>query len=161
MASGDTTAAEVHSLPLLQHLAHTGRRATEGALAPSGLRPRHIVALRVLSDSGPASQQALADVLSLDPSNVVGLLNELEERGLVTRRRDPTDRRRHIVELSEQGERALVQAQRTMVRAEDDLLGALSPEERATLHALLSRALAGQVDVHGACVAEPPPACTE
>ena len=79
-------------LPLLDHFARVGRRAYEGVMAPGGLRPRHLVALKLLSE-GPQSQQGLADALSLDPSNVVGLLNELEERDLVVRRRDPLDRR--------------------------------------------------------------------
>ena len=160
MASAKATVAEVHSLPLLQHLAHTGRRAAEGELAVSGLRPRHLVALRVLSEHGPASQHGLAEVLTLDPSNVVGLLNELEERGLITRRRDPADRRRHIVELSPAGDETLDAAQRRMARAEDELLAALTPAERETLHELLSRAVTGQLNA-GACMAEAPPACTE
>jgi MarR family len=87
-------------LPLLDHFARVGRRAYEGVTAPGGLRPRHLVALKLLSEQRSQSQQGLADALSLDPSNVVGLLNELEERDLVVRRRDPLDRRRHIVELS-------------------------------------------------------------
>ncbi len=79
-------------------------------------------------------------MLSLDPSNVVGLLNELEERGLITRRRDPTDRRRHIVDLSPTGEAAIADAYIRLRLVEDDLLAALSPEERATLFHLLVRA---------------------
>lgn len=154
-------AEEHHSLPLLEHLVRTGRRSAESALAPSGLRPRHLVALRVLSERGPASQQGLAETLSLDPSNVVGLLNELEERGLITRRRDPADRRRHIVELSSDGDEVLLSAQRRLARAEDDLLAALSPEERETLHGLLARAVTGQLNA-GACLEDvPPPLCTE
>ena len=162
MASTRTSveAEEHHSLPLLDHLVRTGRRSAEEALAPSGLRPRHLVALRMLSEHGPASQQGLADVLSLDPSNVVGLLNELEERSLITRRRDPADRRRHIVELSPAGDDALEAAQRRLARLEDELLAALSPTERETLHALLSRAVTGQLNA-GACAADVPPSCTE
>src|ERR1035437_4569851 len=95
--------AEQQSLPLLDHLARVGRRAAETSMSPGGLRPRHLIALKLLSEHGAASQQGLAEALSLDPSNVVGLLNELEERGLITRRRDPADRRRHIVELSAGG----------------------------------------------------------
>lgn len=152
-------AGELHSLPLLEHLARMGRRAAESSLAPSGLRPRHVVALRLLSEHGPASQQGLAEVLGLDPSNVVGLLNELEERGLVTRRRDPADRRRHIVELSTEGDDELLATQQRLARAEDELLGSLSPQERETLHELLTRAVAGQLSA-GDCVA-PPPSCTE
>jgi DNA-binding MarR family transcriptional regulator len=80
----------------------------------------------------------------LDPSNVVGLLNELEERGLITRRRDPADRRRHIVEISSEGTTQLRAAQRLLARVEDDVLRALSADERATLHGLLVRAAGGQ-----------------
>jgi DNA-binding MarR family transcriptional regulator len=128
-------------LPLLEHLARVGRRAAESSMSPGGLRSRHLIALKLLSEQGPASQQGLADALSLDPSNVVGLLNELEERGLVTRRRDRADRRRHIVELASLGEDELALAYARLSDVEDDLLSALSPAERATLYDLLVRAV--------------------
>jgi DNA-binding MarR family transcriptional regulator len=128
-------------LPLLDHLARVGRRAAEASMAPGGLRPRHLIALKLLSEHGPASQQGLAEALSLDPSNVVGLLNELEERGLIARRRDPADRRRHIVELSATGTGELCLAQARLSRVEDDLLAVLSAAERATLYRLLARAV--------------------
>jgi DNA-binding MarR family transcriptional regulator len=133
------TKVDPQSLPLLDHLARLARRAAQ-ASATGGLRPRHLRALGILSDHGPMGQQDLGEVLSLDPSNVVGLLNELEERGLVTRRRDPTDRRRHIVELSSKGEKALAVAYVRLGRVEDSVLAALSAEERATLYQLLVRA---------------------
>src|SRR5579859_6778887 len=85
---------EHRMLPLLEHLARVGRRAAEASMAPGGLRTRHLIALKLLCDQGPANQQDLADALSLDPSNVVGLLNELEERELITRRRDRSEERR-------------------------------------------------------------------
>jgi MarR family transcriptional regulator for hemolysin len=110
-------------------------------MVPGGLRPRHLIALKLLSEHGPASQQGLADVLSLDPSKVVGLLNELEERELITRRRDRADRRRHIVELSPQGEDELRLAYARSSLIEDDLLSTLSAEERATLYHPLARAV--------------------
>src|ERR1700724_187128 len=141
MVESKTKAAvDQRLLPLLEHLARVGRRAFETTLAPGGLRPRHLIALKLPSDQGPASQQALGEVLSLDPSNVVGLLNELEERGLITRRRDCSDRRRHIVELSTTGEAALATAYARLLLVEDSLLAALSVEERATLYHLLVRA---------------------
>src|SRR5438132_9675968 len=113
-------------LPLIEHLARVGRRASDITLEPGGLRPRHLIALKLLSERGPASQQALADSLSLDPSNVVGLLNELEERKLITRRRDAADRRRHIVELSPRGQKELCDAYDRLRRIDDDLLSPLS-----------------------------------
>ena len=136
-------AADNLLLPLLDHLARVGRHAGETSLQPGSLRPRHLIALRLLSEQGPASQQSLADSLSLDPSNVVGLLNELEERGLITRRREPADRRRHIVELSPRGEDELRLAYGRLRLLEDDLFSALSAAERATLYDLLVRAVNG------------------
>jgi DNA-binding MarR family transcriptional regulator len=128
-------------LPLLEHLARVGRRAAETTMSPGGLRPRHLIALKLLSEDGPASQQGLTEALRLDPSNVVGLLNELEERELITRRRDPADRRRHIVEMSPRGEEELCRAYTRIRLVEDDLLSALSAEEKATLYHLLVRAV--------------------
>ena len=137
------TSAGKGLLPLLDHLARAARRSGEATLEPGGLRPRHLVALRLLSEGGPTSQQALATSLSLDPSNVVGLLNELEERQLITRRRDPADRRCHIVELSPRGEDELRLAYGRLRLLEDDLFSALSAAERATLYDLLVRAVNG------------------
>ena len=138
-----TTLADTQLLPLIDHLARAARRSGEATLEPGGLRPRHLIALRLLSEGGPTSQQACADSLSLDPSNVVGLLNELEERQLITRRRDPADRRRHIVELSPRGEDELRLAYDRLRVIEDDLFSALSAGERATLYDLLVRAVSG------------------
>jgi len=135
------TGTDQRLLPLLEHLARVGRRAFEVTLEPGGLRPRHLIALKLLSERGAASQQALADSLSLDPSNVVGLLNELEERKLITRRRDSADRRRHIVELSPRGDKELCGAYDRLRRIDDDLLSPLSARERATLYDLLVRAV--------------------
>jgi DNA-binding MarR family transcriptional regulator len=148
---------EQRFLPLLEHLARVGRRAAETSMSPGGLRPRHLIALKLLSEQGPASQQGLADALSLDPSNVVGLLNDLEERGLVTRRRDRADRRRHIVEVSPLGEDELCLAYARLSDVEDELLRALSTVERATLYDLLVRAVGARSPPCD--VAEEPPAC--
>ncbi|HTF07336.1 MAG TPA: MarR family transcriptional regulator [Asanoa sp.] len=145
-----------HLLPLIEHLARLGRRAAETSMSPGGLRPRHLIALKLLSEHGPAGQQGLADALCLDPSNVVGLLNELEERGLVTRRRDPADRRRHIVELSPSGEDELTLAHSRFAKIEDDLFSALNIEERDTLYHLLARS-AGVEPSQCAAAHEPTP----
>ena len=155
-----TTSATVDQrlLPLLEHLVRVGRRASESSMSPGGLRPRHLIALKLLSERGPANQQGLSEALSLDPSNVVGLLNELEERGLITRRRDRADRRRHIVELSPLGADELNLAYARLSDVEDDLLSALSAAERATLYDLLVRAVGAKSPPCGAAD-ESPPAC--
>jgi DNA-binding MarR family transcriptional regulator len=148
---------EHRMLPLLEHLARVGRHAAEASMAPGGLRTRHLIALKLLCDQGSANQQDLANALSLDPSNVVGLLNELEERGLITRRRDRADRRRHIVELSPLGQDELTLAYARLSSVEDDLLSALSAEERDTLYNLLVRAVG--VQSPPCDVADEPPPC--
>jgi DNA-binding MarR family transcriptional regulator len=135
------TLVDQRLLPLLEHLARVGRRAAEATMSPGGLRPRHLIALKLLRDDGPASQQGLSEALRLDPSNVVGLLNELEERELITRRRDPSDRRRHIVEMSPRGEEELCLAYTRLSVVEDEMLSALSAEGKATLYHLLVRAV--------------------
>jgi DNA-binding MarR family transcriptional regulator len=152
-----TTQADYRLVPLLEHLARVGRRAGESSLAPGELRPRHLIALRLLREGGSTSQQSLADSLSLDPSNVVGLLNDLEERELITRRRDPADRRRHIVALSVRGEEELCLAYTRLQLVEDDLFSALSADDRATLYELLVRAVG--VTSPPCDVAEEPTTC--
>ena len=112
----------------------------ESALAPLGLRPRHLVALTVLRDHGSPTQQALASALRTDRTNLIGLLNELEGEGLIVRRRSSADRRRHIVELTEQGTERLAQAEAALAAAEDEVLGALDAEQRETLFLLLQQA---------------------
>ncbi len=128
-------------------------------MAPDGLRPRHLIALKLLNDRGSTSQQGLTDALHLDPSNVVALLNELEERGLISRHRDRADRRRHIVELSSDGRAELSRAQARLGRVEDELLGALSAEERDSLYQLLVRAAGVSTPSCAADVAPTP--CSE
>ena len=149
--SGQPRAQQV--LPLIEYLARVARRAYDTCQEPGCLRPRHLIALSLLHDGGPLSQQALGEALSLDPSNVVGLLNELEVRGLIVRQRDPVDRRRHIVSLSEAGAGELAATGAQLNNVEDSLLAALSPAERATLRDLLVRAVGSAAIAEGAILA--------
>jgi DNA-binding MarR family transcriptional regulator len=138
-----SVAAGRQILPLIDHLARISRRTADAAMIDGSLRPRHVIALTLLSERGPMTQHAVGAALSLDPSNVVGLLNELEERGLITRRRDPADRRRHIVEVSATGEDELTQTYCQLGLVEDELFKTLTCEQRSTLHELLASAVAG------------------
>jgi DNA-binding MarR family transcriptional regulator len=114
------------------------RRSSDELL---GMQLRYLVALSYVRDHDACPQQELADAFCMDANNVVLLLNELEDLGYITRRRDPDDRRRHVVELTEDGRSALAGAERAQETIEDDVLQALDPEERATLWRLLTRAL--------------------
>ena len=130
-------------LPLIDHLARIIRRAADAAMADGSLRPRHVIALKLLDERGPMTQHAVGAALRLDPSNVVGLLNELEERGLISRRRDPADRRRHIVEVSATGADELARTYAQLGLVEDELFKTLTCEQRSALHELLASAVSG------------------
>jgi DNA-binding MarR family transcriptional regulator len=107
-----------------------------------GMHLRLVIALSYLRDhQGCVPQQDLADALAMDANSVVLLLNELESTSNVVRRRDPADRRRHLVELTPRGRRALLRAKKAEQAIEDIVLRALTPEERQTLRDLLLRAV--------------------
>lgn len=140
-ASGPAAAAIVpaQATVLIARVARVVRQRFEQVLTPLGLRQRHVVALSYLRGHGPTAQQLLADRLRMDPSSLVCLLNDLEDAELVTRNRDRADRRRAIVELSPQGERALCRVDRALQTVEDEMLGGFDPEERSLLRRLLAR----------------------
>ena len=115
------------------------RVADEQAL---GMKYKSYAGLSILRD-GPQAQKDMCAAMHLDPNNCVLLLNEMEAAGHIRRVRDPQDRRRHIVELTPEGKKALARAERAMEDLEEEILGALSPDERAQLRDLLDRALSG------------------
>jgi DNA-binding PadR family transcriptional regulator len=89
------------------------------------------------------------------------LLNELEDMRYVSRLRDPGDRRRHLVELTTAGARALGRAEGAQEQIEDEVLHGLDAEERATLWKLLTRALQGAEAVEPATAEAVEPATPE
>nr|WP_168534237.1 MarR family transcriptional regulator [Streptomyces sp. RPA4-2]QIY67677.1 MarR family transcriptional regulator [Streptomyces sp. RPA4-2] len=107
------------------------------AAAAHGLTYSQAKALNVLRQ-GPAPMRSLADTLRCDASNITGIIDRLEARGLVHREASPTDRRVKNVILSEEGA-AVVARVRDGMHATHQALGALSDDERATLDSLLSR----------------------
>src|SRR3954454_16496894 len=127
------------SMVLMSRLAKQFYRRSDEELL--GMHLRHLVALAYVRDHDECPQQALADAFCMDANNVVLLLNELEELGYVARLRDPGDRRRHLVQLTKAGRRAVERAEKATERIEDEVLQSLAPEERATLLRLLNRAL--------------------
>ncbi|MGX1675500.1 MarR family winged helix-turn-helix transcriptional regulator [Streptomyces sp. NPDC055400] len=108
------------------------------ALTASGVTPRHAVVLMDL-DGGQLGQRELGARLRVDPSVLVALLNALEDRDLVRRRRDPADRRRHIVQITEAGKAAVTKLDAAIGCVEDELFADLTAQERDTLRSLLAR----------------------
>jgi DNA-binding MarR family transcriptional regulator len=122
---------------LLLKIGKAAERRFEKALKPSGLSPRHLGVLFEVQ-ACPTSQQALIETIGVDPSKLVGLLNDLEADGLIVRKRDQEDRRRHIVEVSAKGSARLEEAKKIAATVEEELLGGLDAGQRAELLALLA-----------------------
>ena len=116
------------------------RRSTPELL---GQTLKELAALSFLRDFDESTQQALTEGLCIDANYCVLLLNDLESADYVERRRDPLDRRRHIVTMTDEGRAALHRAEAAQQTLEDEILVALNAEERATLAHLLRKALDG------------------
>ena len=97
--------------------------------------------LVMLRDQGELPQTLLCDMMRTTQNTVVTWLNELEEQGRVTRLRDPEDRRKHNVAITEAGVAALERAETELRRLEDEVLAGLSADERTQLRRLMAKAL--------------------
>jgi DNA-binding MarR family transcriptional regulator len=124
---------------LLKRLGFSAKEQAMKAYEQTGLHPYHHAILIALGEGSRETQGAIADALGYDRGQLVGLLDELEERELVERRRDPNDRRRHLVRLTPDGEKMLRRLRTLSAEIEDEFLSTLSDKERAILHGLLFR----------------------
>jgi MarR family transcriptional regulator, lower aerobic nicotinate degradation pathway regulator len=106
--------------------------------------------LAVLAEGVKETQATIADALSLDRSQLVGVLDTLEQEGLIERRRDQNDRRRHMVSLTPAGQKRLATMRTIVQRLEDSFLAPLDDEARAVLHDTLLRIAAHRDDRFGA-----------
>src|SRR6476659_344713 len=124
---------------LLKRLGFLLQDKTIQAFEETGLTPYHHAVLALLEEEPPETQAMIADALGYDRSHLVGMLDELEERGLIERKRDPADRRRHLVTLTPDGKRTATKLRSIVTKLEDEFLEPLDDEERKTLHRLLLR----------------------
>jgi DNA-binding MarR family transcriptional regulator len=125
------------SLFLLKRLGFAAKSRSLEMYEREGLNPYHYAILALLDEGLPETQAAIADSLGYDRGTLVGLLDELEEKGLIERKRDPEDRRRHIVRLTADGKRTLSRLRTLSGRLEDEFLAPLDAEQRETLHSIL------------------------
>jgi DNA-binding MarR family transcriptional regulator len=122
---------------LMKRLGHLVKERSMEAYEAVGANPFYYSVLAVLEEGARDTQAKIADALGYDRSWLVGLLDELEAAGLIERRRDPEDRRRHLVSLTPAGKKKLGELRKIAKGVEDDLLGSLDAEQRAQLHELL------------------------
>ncbi len=122
---------------LLKRLGFAAKGRSMDAFEEAGHSPFHFAVLAALDEGSRETQGAIADALGYDRSQMVGILDELEDQGLVERRRDKADRRRHVVELTADGKRALTKLRALSKRLDDEFFAPLSADERDTLHTLL------------------------
>src|SRR4029079_12473169 len=108
------------------------------------LTPPQAGLLRMVAASPGESQQSYAGRLGTPPSRFVGLVDELEARGLVERRRGEQDRRAYALHLTSAGERLLTDLGGVARAPAADISAALTADERATLRDLLARVAAQQ-----------------
>jgi DNA-binding MarR family transcriptional regulator len=124
---------------LLARLGMESRRTWGQMLGEYGLTPHQFGVLMALAQLESASQQQLSAVVGVDPRNAVPIVDALEERGLLERRADPADRRRHAITLTEAGQTMTGQLRQAGDELENWFLESLTDQERAGLHATLSK----------------------
>jgi DNA-binding MarR family transcriptional regulator len=123
--------------------AHSSQRWHE-RLAPIGLDPRSVLVLRHVGAEQGRTQASLAASLAVPPSRIVGIVDELEQRGLVERRANPGDRRAHALWLTSRGRKVLDEAMTVSGAHEIDICAGLSEADRRQLINLLSVIVAEQ-----------------
>ncbi|MDN5860678.1 MAG: MarR family transcriptional regulator [Pseudonocardia sp.] len=138
--SGSTNRAPgPNSAFLLAQLGALGARRFAERVAALDLTPPQTGLLRAVAVRPGQSQQDLARHLDTPPTRVVTLVDAMEERGALERRRNPSDRRLHAIHLTEAGRELLRDIGRVAGEHDDAMLAALEPAERDQLHDLLTR----------------------
>ncbi|MBT2384718.1 MarR family winged helix-turn-helix transcriptional regulator [Streptomyces sp. ISL-11] len=141
MAENEPELTRIRALPswLLNRASARGRRLVGEALAQEGMRMPHHAVLSAVADLGPVAQAALGRTTGFDPKDMVGIIDDLQAAGLVTRAPDPADRRKNAISLTPLGRTRLARLAELGEEANEELLTALSPAEREQFLALLAR----------------------
>lgn len=131
----------IQSLPswLVGRVAARARGLVADALAAEGLKLMHHAVLAATAEYGPVAQAELGRRLAVDPKDMVGILNDLQQAGLVLRTPDPADRRKNAITVTAEGTAALTRCAALAEAANAELLASLTPDEQNQLMALLSR----------------------
>jgi DNA-binding MarR family transcriptional regulator len=129
---------------LLKHAYRQFDAALVHSLEPFGIDPRSLGVLRVIASREPTSQQEVAQLLDVDRTTMVALLDSLERLGIVSRRPSAGDRRRNFVELTSEGSDVFAQAEATAKTVEKEFLARLSPSDADHFRDVLHLIVVGQ-----------------
>jgi len=129
---------------LLKHASALLEHAIEPGLARLGISGREFAVLTLIDSEGPASQQRLAGRIGVDRTTMVALIDALEEKRLVSRRRDPSDRRAYVLEATPAGRKTLRDALKAVKLGEQQALASLASTESAALKQALQRLVQAQ-----------------
>ncbi len=140
--SGSVPGLETRASFLLSQLGLQSAQRFTTALAPLGITPNRFGVLVHLARQEGRTQQELATALGLHRNSMVGMIDDLEERGLVERRRHPDDRRAYAIHLTPAAREVLATADRLADEQEEALLAPLDAADRTALVATLSRLVA-------------------
>jgi DNA-binding MarR family transcriptional regulator len=163
--AGGEAGGEIPAVPgdhlafLLVQLGLHGARRFAERLAPLGLEQRHAGMLIRLAANQGRSQQAIAEMIGVNATRMVFLVDELEEHGLVERRRNPADRRSHALYLTEQGLATVDQVRAVTAEHEAEFGAGLTEAQRTQLVSLL-RLVAEEQGLHPRGMPGPAPGRT-
>lgn len=124
---------------LINHAHHRLRKRAESALSGLGIHPRDFGLLTIVARDEPCSQQHIAAELGVSPPAVLGFVEELESRGLVSRTRNEADRRVYEVRLTAEGRGVLAHARRTAGEVQKEIRRTLGSDDDADLRELLAK----------------------
>lgn len=128
--------------PMLGRCAHLARERMDARMSRFGMTPAQTHVLRYLRQSGgQMPQRELLDRLKVKPSTVNGILDRMEEKGLVERTVSGTDARQRLVALTPAGLEREAEVKQSFLEAEALIARGLTEEETETLHALLERVI--------------------
>ncbi len=134
-------------LQLAQAARIVSRAFDEALAAADGSLPVWLVLLNIKARS-LGNQRELADAVGIREATLTHHLNGMEESGLITRRRDPVNRRIHVVELTEAGEEAFLRLRDAAMAFDRKLRRGISDQELADLDDVMAR-LAANADGEG------------
>lgn len=140
------TTGDFHPAGLLRHPTYALGKLHKAVHAKMETPLREHWVLTYLAETSEVSQQDMANAMDIDRSEVVRLIDSLEKAGLVTRTRDPEDRRKYRLAITAAGNRLREETDAKIFAATDNLLARLTPAERETLHRLSLKALGYDAD---------------